>query len=80
MMNRLRELRQSNNFSLASVSRYSEAKGLKLSTTSLANMETGVTSVRDVYLVMLSELYGVSVDYILKNEKESLDGGADKKS
>lgn len=80
MINRLRELRQENHYSLANVSRYATSNGLKLSTTSLANMETGVTSVRDVYLVMLSELYGVSVDYILKNEKESLDGGADKKS
>jgi transcriptional regulator with XRE-family HTH domain len=70
MINRLRELRRENNYSLANVSRYATSKGLKMSTSSLANMETGVTSVRDVYLVMLSELYGVSVDYILKNEKE----------
>ncbi|WP_422111020.1 helix-turn-helix domain-containing protein [Fructobacillus tropaeoli] len=79
-MNRLRELRRENHYSLANVSRYATSKGLKMSTSSLSNMETGVTSVRDVHLVLLAELYGVSVDYILKNEKESLDGGSDTKS
>jgi transcriptional regulator with XRE-family HTH domain len=68
-MNRLRELRQENHYSLANVSRYATSKGLKMSTSSLSNMETGMTSVKDVHLVLLAELYGVSVDYILKNEK-----------
>lgn len=69
MINRLRELRQENHYSLANVSRYAKSKGLKMSTSSLSNMETGMTSVKDVHLVLLAELYGVSVDYILKNEK-----------
>lgn len=69
MMNRLRELRQENHYSLANVSRYATSKGLKMSTSSLSNMETGVTSAKDVHLVLLAELYGVSIDYILKNEK-----------
>ncbi|CAK1228831.1 helix-turn-helix transcriptional regulator [Fructobacillus tropaeoli] len=73
MNNRLRELRKEKHYSLANVSRYATSKGLKISTASLSNMETGVTSVRDVQLVLLAELYGVSVDYILKNEKGRLD-------
>lgn len=42
------------------------AEYLGLSPKSVSNIETGYTMCKPVYLIMLSEYFGVSIDYMLK--------------
>lgn len=42
------------------------AEYLGLTSKSVSNIETGYTMCKPVYLIMLSEYLGVSIDYLLK--------------
>ncbi len=67
-MNRIEELRKQNNISVIELQ-----EKLNISRTSLYNYETGEKPIPSTILLKLSEIFNVSIDYILCNEPSKND-------
>lgn len=64
---RLKELRNNNEYTQEFVSSY-----LKIHRVVYSRYETGQNEIPVSYLMKLSELYNVSIDYIVENDKKRI--------